>query len=204
MISPSSARGNGRKKMPEVRHELLTTLKAKLVPLGVLDEFKSAGVFRQLVAADPLRPQDRRLHRLAPHPDPRRIPDRRVLSRPKPTRSRRWRRSLPKPRANWPRPSRPPAPLGGRWLRARRGREGHRRRHQEGPQGADRRPQGQRRRFRQEGTQEPHGPGQGHQGYREAYQGRQGHTQAEAGRTAAQARAQAPRADDLKTEGPRS
>ena len=37
--------GNGDKKMPEVRHELLTTLKAKLVPLGVLDEFKSAGVF---------------------------------------------------------------------------------------------------------------------------------------------------------------
>ena len=36
--------GNGGKKMPEVRHELLTTLKAKLVPLGVLDEFKSAGV----------------------------------------------------------------------------------------------------------------------------------------------------------------
>ena len=37
--------GNGGKKMPEVRHELLTTLKTKLVPLGVLDEFKSAGVF---------------------------------------------------------------------------------------------------------------------------------------------------------------
>ena len=37
--------GNGSKKMPEVRHELLTTLKAKLMPLGVLDEFKSAGVF---------------------------------------------------------------------------------------------------------------------------------------------------------------
>ena len=37
--------GNGDKKMPEVRLELLTTLKAKLVPLGVLDEFKSAGVF---------------------------------------------------------------------------------------------------------------------------------------------------------------
>lgn len=36
---------NGGKKMPEVRHELLTTLKTKLVPLGVLDEFKSAGVF---------------------------------------------------------------------------------------------------------------------------------------------------------------
>ena len=36
---------NGGKKMPEVRHELLTTLKQKLIPLGVLDEFKSAGVF---------------------------------------------------------------------------------------------------------------------------------------------------------------
>lgn len=33
------------KSMPEVRHELITTLKAKLVPLAVLDEFKSAGVF---------------------------------------------------------------------------------------------------------------------------------------------------------------
>jgi type I restriction enzyme M protein len=33
------------KKMPEVRHELLTTLKTKLIPLKVLDEFKSAGVF---------------------------------------------------------------------------------------------------------------------------------------------------------------
>ena len=37
--------GNDGKKMPEVRQELLITLKAKLVPLGVLDEFKSAGVF---------------------------------------------------------------------------------------------------------------------------------------------------------------
>lgn len=33
------------KKMPEVRNELLTTLKDKLIPLRVLDEFKSAGVF---------------------------------------------------------------------------------------------------------------------------------------------------------------
>jgi type I restriction enzyme M protein len=33
------------KKMPDVRHELLTTIKGKLIPLGVLDEFKSAGVF---------------------------------------------------------------------------------------------------------------------------------------------------------------
>ena len=36
---------NGGKKMPEVRSELLTTLKDKLEPLGVLDEFKSAGIF---------------------------------------------------------------------------------------------------------------------------------------------------------------
>ena len=33
------------KKLPEVRSQLLTTLKEKLIPLGVLDEFKSAGVF---------------------------------------------------------------------------------------------------------------------------------------------------------------
>ena len=33
------------KKLPEVRHELLTALKDNLVPLGVLDEFKSAGIF---------------------------------------------------------------------------------------------------------------------------------------------------------------
>ena len=39
------AGSSGAGKMPEVRHELLTTLKAKLVPLKVLDEFKSAGVF---------------------------------------------------------------------------------------------------------------------------------------------------------------
>ena len=32
-------------KMPEVRHKILTTLKDKLAPLFVLDEFKSAGVF---------------------------------------------------------------------------------------------------------------------------------------------------------------
>ena len=36
---------NGGKKMPDVRHELLSSLKGQLVPLGVLDEFKSAGVF---------------------------------------------------------------------------------------------------------------------------------------------------------------
>ncbi|MBT8367101.1 MAG: N-6 DNA methylase, partial [Deltaproteobacteria bacterium] len=40
----NNGNGSGR-KMPYVRHELLTTLKKKLVPLRVLDEFKSAGVF---------------------------------------------------------------------------------------------------------------------------------------------------------------
>lgn len=33
------------KKMPDVRQELLSTLKGKLMPLAVLDEYKSAGVF---------------------------------------------------------------------------------------------------------------------------------------------------------------
>jgi type I restriction enzyme M protein len=33
------------KMLPEVRYELLTTLKSKLIPLGVLDEFQSAAVF---------------------------------------------------------------------------------------------------------------------------------------------------------------
>jgi type I restriction enzyme M protein len=33
------------RKLPDVRSELLTTLKTQLQPLGVLDEFKSAGVF---------------------------------------------------------------------------------------------------------------------------------------------------------------
>lgn len=36
---------HGGRKIPDVRYKLLTSLKDKLVPLGVLDEFKSAGVF---------------------------------------------------------------------------------------------------------------------------------------------------------------
>jgi type I restriction enzyme M protein len=36
---------NGGKKIPEVRSELMAGLKRQMVPLGVLDEFKSAGVF---------------------------------------------------------------------------------------------------------------------------------------------------------------
>ena len=36
---------NGGKKMPEVRQELLSTLKDELIPPKVLDEFQSAGVF---------------------------------------------------------------------------------------------------------------------------------------------------------------
>lgn len=33
------------KKLPEVRHELLTSIKEKLIPLNILDEFRAAGVF---------------------------------------------------------------------------------------------------------------------------------------------------------------
>jgi type I restriction enzyme M protein len=33
------------KKMPDVRHDLLATIKSELIPLGLLDEFQSAGVF---------------------------------------------------------------------------------------------------------------------------------------------------------------
>ena len=40
-----NAAANGASKTPEVRHELLVTLKDSLVPLKVLDEFTSAGVF---------------------------------------------------------------------------------------------------------------------------------------------------------------
>lgn len=40
----NNGNGNG-KKMPDVRLELLKTLKDKMIPLNVLDEFKSAGVF---------------------------------------------------------------------------------------------------------------------------------------------------------------
>ncbi len=36
---------NNGKKLPQLRNELLTSLKNKLIPLRVLDEFKSAGVF---------------------------------------------------------------------------------------------------------------------------------------------------------------
>jgi type I restriction enzyme M protein len=41
----SFAQLRDEKILPVVRHELLATLKDQLVPLGVLDEFKSAGVF---------------------------------------------------------------------------------------------------------------------------------------------------------------
>jgi len=37
--------GNGGRKTPEIRRALIASLKGKLIPLAVLDEFKSAGVF---------------------------------------------------------------------------------------------------------------------------------------------------------------
>jgi type I restriction enzyme M protein len=39
------AKLEGHNILPQVRQELLTSLKGKLIPLGVLDEFQSAGVF---------------------------------------------------------------------------------------------------------------------------------------------------------------
>ena len=127
------------KKMPEVRHELLTTLKDRLIPLGCPRRVQERRGLRELVAADPLRPEDDRLHRLAPCADSRRIPHRRIL----PGRSRRDRSAGGRNRRGPGRTGRGggSGPGGGR-LRAGRGRDRHRRRHQEGPQGPDRRPQG--------------------------------------------------------------
>ena len=187
--------GNGGKKMPEVRHELLTTLKAKLVPLGVLDEFKSAGVFVnwwQQIRFDLKTIVSTGWHHTL-------IPDDYLIAeyfqaeadaidsaggdhRRSPGRAGRGRRDRP----------------GGQRLRARRGREGHRSRHQEGSQGAHRRPERHHRRLRQKGAQEPHGPGQGHQGDREAHQGRQGDAQGKGRRASVQARTQAPRGRRLQ------
>lgn len=45
LVHDDFAKLRNGKKMPEVRHELLGTIKNKLVPFGVLDEFKTAGVF---------------------------------------------------------------------------------------------------------------------------------------------------------------
>ncbi|MFM7794181.1 MAG: N-6 DNA methylase, partial [Microcystis panniformis] len=39
------AKLEGNNIMPQVRQQLLSSLKQQLIPLGVLDEFKSAGVF---------------------------------------------------------------------------------------------------------------------------------------------------------------
>ena len=71
---------HGGRKMPEVRHELLTTLKGKLVPLRVLDEFKSACVFVNWWQQKSLRPENHCLTGLAPHAHPGRISHRSILS----------------------------------------------------------------------------------------------------------------------------
>ena len=143
------------KKMPEVRHELLTTLKDRLIPLGVLDEFKSAGVFVnwwQQIRYDLKTIVSTGWHHAL-------IPDEYLIAeyfqaeadeiealeagdRRGPGRTGRGGGSGP----------------GGGRLRAGRGRDRHRRRHQEGSQGADRRPQGQRGRLGPKGAQSP--PGQ--------------------------------------------
>jgi type I restriction enzyme M protein len=94
------------KKLPEVRHELLTTIKDKLIPLHVLDEFKSAGVFVnwwQQIRYDLKTIVSTGWHQSL-------IPDEYlVLSsfRRKPTKSNRWMRRSARRRANWPKPLRP-------------------------------------------------------------------------------------------------
>ena len=94
------------KKMPEVRHELLTTLKSKLVPLGVLDEFKSAGVFVnwwQQIRYDLKTIVSTGWHHTL-------IPDEYLIAaffQAEAERSRRWRPRSARPRANWPRRSKP-------------------------------------------------------------------------------------------------
>ncbi|MDN5848629.1 MAG: SAM-dependent methyltransferase [Nitrococcus sp.] len=72
---------NGERKTPDVRQQLISSLKQKLTPLGVLDEFKAAGVFVNWWPSS---------------------------SSPRPTPSRRWRRALPRSRPSWTRPWKPP------------------------------------------------------------------------------------------------
>ena len=191
--------GNGGKKMPEVRHELLTTLKAKLVPLGVLDEFKGAGVFVnwwQQIRFDLKTIVSTGWHHTL-------IPDEYLIAEYFQAEAGRHRRAggdhrRSPGRAGRGRRDRP----GGQRLRARRRREGHRSRIQEGSQGAHRRPERHHRRLRQKGAQEPDGPGQGHQGDREADQGRQGDAQGRGCRVGVQARTQAPRGRRLQGRDP--
>ncbi len=110
--SPSSARGNGGKKMPEVRHELLTTLKAKLIPLGVLDEFKSAGVFVnwwQQIRYDLKTIVSTGWHHSL-------IPDDYLIAeffQAEADEIEALEATIARPRANWPRPSRPPRRSAG-------------------------------------------------------------------------------------------
>ena len=127
------------KKMPDVRHELLTTLKSKLVPLGVLDEFKSAGVFVnwwQQIRYDLKTIVSTGWHHTL---IPDELPHRRVLSgRGRRDRGAGGQDQRDPERAGRGRGNR----AGSRRLRAGGGRDRHRRRHQEGPQRTDRRPKG--------------------------------------------------------------
>ena len=98
---------HGGRKMPEVRHELLTALKEKFVPLGILEEFKTIQErrrVRQLVAANSLRPENHRLNRMAPHTHPGRIPDRSVFSRSMRTLLPNWKPISMNYKPSWPRP----------------------------------------------------------------------------------------------------
>ena len=119
--------------MPEVRDELLTTLKAKLVPLGVLDEFKSAGVFVnwwQQIRYDLKTIVSTGWHHSL-------IPDDYLIAeyfQAEAAAIKALEATIANAQGELSEAVET-AP-GGQRLRARRRREGHRRRHQEGPQGA--------------------------------------------------------------------
>ena len=92
------------KKMPEVRHELLTTIKRQAHPSGCARRVQKRRRLRELVAANPLRPQDHHLHRLASYPDSRRLPHRGLLSGRGRLPLRRLKPRSARPKANLPRP----------------------------------------------------------------------------------------------------
>ena len=125
--------GNGGKKMPEVRDELLTTLKAKLVPLGVLDEFKSASVFVnwwQQIRYDLKTIVSTGWHHSL-------IPDDYLIAeyfQAEADAIEALEATIAEAQGELSEAVETAQEVSG--LRARRRREGHRRRHQEGPQGA--------------------------------------------------------------------
>ena len=75
-----NAAANGASKMPEVRHELLAHPQRQAGSPEGAGRIQERRRLRELVATDPLRSQDDRLHRMAPQPRPRRLSDPSLLS----------------------------------------------------------------------------------------------------------------------------